>query len=45
MVAAPLARRFATRFGNKALVASGLTAVAIGLGVLARSPTSGYPRC
>jgi EmrB/QacA subfamily drug resistance transporter len=45
MVSAPLAGRFVSRFGNKALVASGMTAVAIGLGVLGTiTVSSGYPR-
>ena len=45
MVSAPLAGRFVTRFGNKALVATGMTAVAIGLGVLGTiTVSSGYPR-
>ena len=45
MVSAPLAGRFVTRFGNKALVASGMTAVAIGLGFLGTiTVSSGYPR-
>ena len=45
MVSAPLAGRLVNRFGNKALVATGLTAVAIGLGFLGTiTVSSGYPR-
>jgi len=44
MVTAPLAGRFVERFGNKVLVAFGMTAVAIGLGYLGTiTVTSGYP--
>ena len=44
MVSAPLAGRFVSRFGNKVLVASGMTAVAIGLGFLGTiTVSSGYP--
>ncbi|HEX3300634.1 MAG TPA: MFS transporter [Actinomycetota bacterium] len=44
MVAAPLAGRFVERFGNKVLVATGMTAVAIGLGFLGTiTVSSGYP--
>jgi EmrB/QacA subfamily drug resistance transporter len=45
MVSAPLAGRFVSRVGNKVLVASGMTAVAIGLGFLGTiTVSSGYPR-
>ncbi|HEV8088308.1 MAG TPA: DHA2 family efflux MFS transporter permease subunit [Actinomycetota bacterium] len=44
MVSAPLAGRFVARFGNKVLVAAGMTAVAIGLGFLGTiTVSSGYP--
>jgi MFS family permease len=44
MVSAPLAGRFVARFGNKGLVAAGMTAVAIGLGFLGTiTVSSGYP--
>lgn len=44
MVTAPLAGRFVERFGNKVLVATGMTAVAIGLGFLGTlTVASGYP--
>ena len=37
MVGAPIAGRLTARFGNKVLVATGMTVVAIGLGSWARS--------
>jgi len=44
MVAAPLAGRLVERFGNKALVATGMTFVAIGLAFLGTiTVSSGYP--
>jgi EmrB/QacA subfamily drug resistance transporter len=44
MVSAPLAGRFVARFGNKALVATGMVAVAFGLGFLSTiTVSSGYP--
>ncbi|MFL5736762.1 MAG: MFS transporter [Actinomycetota bacterium] len=44
MVSAPLSGRLVTRLGNKVLVATGMTAVAVGLGFLGTiSVSSGYP--
>jgi ferredoxin len=42
MVSAPLAGRFVARFGNKVLVAAGMTAVAIGLGFLGTITVSSW---